>query len=106
MAFIEPSLLTWTITASDKRHAKNCNVVRGAVREMIQERKASLAKDHGNLGDLISVLLTDEYYSVNEERIIDEVLTLFAAGSQTVQMASANLFAYISMDHSVRDKLV
>merc|ERR1712166_656431 len=94
--------MNFSITSADRRHVRNSNAIRGAVRDMVAEAKANGVEEGSNL---ISVLLTDQYYLQDEERIIDEVLTLFAAGSQTVQMTTANLFVYISMDHRIRDIL-
>jgi len=101
-AFVDPNLLNFSITAADRQHVRNSNALRGAVRDIIAETKAKGIEEGTNL---ISVLLTDQYYLQDEERIIDEVLTLFAAGSQTVQMTTANLFVYISKDHRIRDLL-
>ena len=42
-------------------------------------------------GDFLTILLTEELFKDYNERIVDECLTFFFAGSQTSSMAMQNL---------------
>ena len=44
-----------------------------------------------DFGDFLGILLTDENFKGNDDMIVDECLTFFAAGSQTSSVASQNL---------------
>jgi len=44
-----------------------------------------------NAGDFLAILLVDEHFKDRPERILDECLTFFFAGTQTSSVATQNL---------------
>ena len=56
--------------------------------------------------DLLSILLTNDYYKNDDEMIIDEIFTLFLAGSKTVATTMANLICYLDRAPDAKRKLV
>jgi len=70
---------------------------------IIEERRANPRKDGG--ADLLSILLEDEAYTGQNEIIIDECITFFLAGSQTVKVTDANMLMHIAMREDVRKQV-
>jgi cytochrome P450 len=85
------------IHAWDRRHARNAATVRNVLQEIINERRQGESKSF-NEGqtDLLDILLTDELYSMDEEKIKDELVMFFVAGMETIQISSANLIYYVT----------
>ena len=54
-------------------------------------------KDFVDGGDLLSTILKDELFIGNDEMIVDECITFFFAGSQTVTTTVTNLVIYMIM---------
>jgi len=55
------------------------------MKQIIKDRKTGKGKSfYENSPDLLTILLGNELYKNDEDMIIDEVLTLFLAGSKTV----------------------
>ena len=75
-----PSLMDREWTAKDRRFFANCKHLRGFIRDIVVEKKNS--KD-AEAGDVISLILEDLNYQ-DEDDIIDDVIIMFLAGSQTV----------------------
>jgi cytochrome P450 len=50
-------------------------------------------------------LIQDELFYDNDNTIIDECITFFAAGSQTVKVANTNIICYLIMNPEVGGKL-
>ena len=66
--------------ASDRRYVKNCRGLRNFISQIIDEKKASKLTDPS---DFLAALLQDESYQERED-VIDDILILFLAGSETV----------------------
>jgi len=78
-------------------------------RKLVIERKKQI-KEPGYVkhsqGDLLSTLIEDEEgFDENNEVLIDECITFFLAGSQTVKATSANIIQHITQKDDVRAKL-
>lgn len=56
--------------------------------------------------DLLSILLTTDFYKNDDEKIIDEIYTMFLAGTKTVQTTTTNLFYYLEQYPEVKKKLL
>ena len=69
------------------------------LRKMVAEKKQALRfSDLGGAwfrNDLITILLRSEMFKNEEEKIIDEVIGMFLAGTQTVRLTTTNLMCYL-----------
>ena len=76
---------------------------------MITKRRELIKNDPeaaNKKGDLLSILLTDELFSLDNEMIVDECLTFFFAGSQTSSVTIQNLFMHLIKNRHYGDKIV
>ncbi len=78
-----PSLATYYLTPHERELKMNCLAIRQHVGNIVNQRRSELKKNKQNREDLLSLLLEDPLFSENNEVIIDELLTIFFAGSQT-----------------------
>jgi cytochrome P450 len=67
--------------------------VRNVVRQVIETRRKQQTEI--GIGDLLSIMLGDPMFSENDEVMIDELLTIFFAGSQTTANATQNLILHL-----------
>jgi len=67
--------------------------VRNVVRQVIDTRRKQ--ETEIGRGDLLSIMLGDPMFSENDEVMIDELLTIFFAGSQTTANATQNLILHL-----------
>lgn len=56
--------------------------------------------------DLLTILASNDYYNKNEELIIDDIFTMFLAGSKTVQSTTTNLLLHLEHYPQVKEKLL
>ena len=54
---------------------------------------------------MISILLLDDIYAKQHDDIIDDVLTMFIAGSKTVQATTTNFITHMLHRPDLREKL-
>lgn len=93
-AFLHHSLLEVTMTALDRRTNRNIAHLRGACRKVIEDR---IKNPRTDVKDFLSILRTSDLYKNNIDKMIDELLTIFLAGSKTVQTSTTNLLCYMNM---------
>lgn len=93
---------------SEKLILKNTQTLRTYIRDIMRERKDALNKDKtlANRKDFLTVLLTDDEYSVNEQLRVDECMTFFIAATQTTTVAVSNTLYYLTMHPEIRAKLL
>ena len=73
---------------------------------MIEDRKAGKGGSYfEDSSDLMSILLGNEAFTGQEEKIIDEIIVLFFAGSRTVQMTMTNIICYMNKHKQMYAKL-
>lgn len=76
------SLFPWLadvyLTQHERDLARNCQSIRNLVNSIIQQRKPT---QNGDDNDLLSILLLNPLFADNDELMIDELLTIFFAGS-------------------------
>lgn len=75
-----PSLADKYLTLDERDLSANCTLIRNMVAKVINDRKLLGIK--GN-DDLIEILTSDPLFNSDIEKTIDEILTIFFAGSQT-----------------------
>lgn len=76
-------------TPYERECHRNATNIRNIIRGLLEERKSKIKSGSWtDTSDLLSMLLGTEYFADNEEGIIDELLTIFFAGSQTSAKAS------------------
>jgi cytochrome P450 len=86
---IIPYLLFLWYNKSDRECLQNIKTVRDFCRTLIEKRRQEGVKGGS---DLLSILLEEEEgYANHTEVIIDECITFFLAGSQTVKVTNANI---------------
>ena len=49
--------------------------------------------------------MDNEFYRDHEEKIVDEVIMIFLAGSKTTQNTAANMFCYLEKHPEIKNKL-
>lgn len=76
-------------TPYERECHRNATNIRNIIRGLLEERKSKIKSGAWtDTSDLLSMLLGTEYFTDKEEGIIDELLTIFFAGSQTSAKAS------------------
>jgi cytochrome P450 len=80
-------------TREDRELLRNVKRVRDYCKDLIKKRRENPIKDGA---DLLSILLEDEMYHNNDDVIIDECITFFLAGSQTVKVTNANIIMHLA----------
>ena len=68
-------------------------MLRDFCKVIIDRRREEIKKnpDEAKAGDFLTMILVEEHFKNRNDRIIDEVLTFFFAGSQTSSVATQNL---------------
>jgi len=64
---------------------RNTDRLRQVLQEMINDRRQNKTKssdEHQN--DLLGILISTEFYAQDDNFIIDELITFFAAGMKTI----------------------
>lgn len=75
------------LSTYDFRVEHNCKALRALVRDYIVKRKSGQNKSQVNNSDLLSILLEDTtIFNGQTERIIDQLLDFFLAGTATVSL--------------------
>ena len=80
-ASLFPDHIGLNIFPSDRENYKNTRILRDLFREIIQRRRKTPENELKEMGDFLSILLTDDLFKDDEELILDECLTFFFAGS-------------------------
>ena len=83
--FFFPFLANVYLTPSERNLKANALALRKLISDVVDKRKSVLERDPSQKakGDFLTILLTDPFFMDNKQRIIDECLTFFFAGSQT-----------------------
>jgi cytochrome P450 len=91
-----PKLLKKLLTKGDKIYEGNVNRLRATIRKFINERRQGMTTSSESHADLISVLIESELFKNDDELIIDEIFTFFAAGMRTIQISTSNVFYFLN----------
>lgn len=85
----------------DTYYFENCKSLRGYFTDIIENKKKAADP---NAQDIVSILLQDVNYQ-NTDDIIDDVFTMFFAGSKTVQTTTSNLITSCLFNPDVYKRL-
>lgn len=56
--------------------------------------------------DLLTILCQDEYFASHNSAMVDEIITMFLAGSFTLKTSNSNLIQYLALNPEVHTKLM
>lgn len=76
------------------------------MREVINRRKSDREQGTNSKDDLLELLLKDETFCHDDEVIIDELLTIFFAGSQTSANATQNLIFNLCKKPEYKERII
>ena len=81
--FFFPFLADVYLTPSERAMKANAGFLRDLIKEIVDRRRVAIANDPKlkEAGDFLTILLTEPFFMNDHERIIDECLTFFFAGS-------------------------
>lgn len=54
------------------------------IQSLIDDKRKSNSKTYDEEADLLSILLSTEFYEGKDDLVIDEILTFFVAGMKTI----------------------
>lgn len=105
---IFPFLAQHHITPFERDQARNARALRDFCEVIINKRRAEIEKDpkEASAGDFLTILLVEEHFKNRNDRIIDEVLTFFFAGSQTSSVATQNLIFALCKHPEYQQKIL
>jgi len=104
-----PSLATQYITPSERDLLANCKAIRALFEKMVDARRNLIKSDPEaaeKKGDLLSILLSDDLFSLDNNMIVDECLTFFFAGSQTSSVTTQNLILHLIKNRKYGDQII
>ena len=81
--FFFPQFISLYLTRKERDTKANALALRELLSQIINRRRQAIEKDPTlkEAGDFLTILLTEEFFKHDNERIIDECLTFFFAGS-------------------------
>ena len=100
-----PYMMFLFYSKEDREYKKNLTVVRGFIENLINERRENIEKFKDSV-DLLTILVSDEYFSKNTSAMIDEIMVLFLAGSFTLKTTNSNLIQYLALNDKPYKKLM
>lgn len=102
MRVVSPQILIFPgtydlyLTPAARRLRRNVDRLRKLFQRIVDERKVAMQQpDYVETCDLLSTLLQDDLFKNDSESIINECLTMFFAGTQTVSITTSNLILYL-----------
>ncbi len=69
---------------------------------MIDERRSGVSLSERKDGDLLTILMSSEFYVNQDSMMIDEIFTFFLAGMKTIQVSTTNLIYYITKHKDIK----
>ena len=96
------------LTPAERAMKANAGFLREFMNGIVDRRRQAIAKDPSlkEAGDFLTVLLTEPLFMNDNERIIDESLTFFFAGSQTSAVTTQNLMIALLKNPEYQTKLL
>lgn len=94
----------WVPTAQNRRQGQAMREVRTLLSQIVQERRAS-GRDEGDLLSMLLLARDEAGQPMEEELLLDELITLFFAGHETTAVALAWLSHLLTSHPEVTDRL-
>jgi cytochrome P450 len=101
-----PRLIKLCYTPWERRYARNCVRLRAAILSIINKRRKGESKTYDDQADLLSILLSTDFYKNEDELMIDEVITFFLAGMKTIQISTTNLIYHLAKNPAIKARLL
>jgi cytochrome P450 len=103
-----PGLQRFCLTPADRLYKRNVNRLRAVLQTMITTRRSQETKSFkgDEQSDLLSILISTEFFKGNDAFVIDEMLTFFIAGMKTIQATTTNLICYLEMNPLCKARLM
>jgi cytochrome P450 len=76
--------------------------------EILNDRRSGKSKGIHSDGseDLLSILMSFEFYNGKDNEMLDELGTFFFAGMKTVQMSTANTLMFLAQNPDLKERLL
>lgn len=105
---INPWLLRFLLSSKDRRYKRNINRLRASIQKLIDGRrlKNSRNDNQDTNNDLLTILISSEFFKKDDNLVIDEMLTFFAAGMGTIRSTTTNLICYMAMNPTLKSQLL
>ncbi|CDW80479.1 cytochrome p450 [Stylonychia lemnae] len=101
-----PELFPYYLSILDQEVKYNAEQVIEYIRKIIQIKRVNFAQTgHYEGDDLLSVLLQDDVFQDSDQMIIDECITFFIAGSQTIAVAISNFLSYMAQSQEHENQI-
>lgn len=100
-----PYLIFFYYSAEDREYMQNIKTVRTFIENLVKERKTNMDKFKDSV-DLLTILCQDEYFVAHNSAMVDEIITMFLAGSFTLKTSNSNLIQYLALNPEVHTKLM
>jgi cytochrome P450 len=97
------------ITASERRFINNAATLRRHIEKLIVDRRSGKSQSYhgGDEKDFLDLLINDELYmEQGVGRLIDDIIVMFIAGMETIQMATTNLVQHLTMLPDMKKRLI
>lgn len=85
-----PYLTFFYYSAEDKEYMQNIKTVRTFIENLVNERRSNMDKFKES-ADLLTILCQDEHFAAHTSDMVDEIITMFLAGSFTLKSSNSNI---------------
>jgi cytochrome P450 len=97
-----PIFVKYSYLPSDLLYDRNVRRFRQELQRMINERRSGVSPCKRKDGDLLTILMSSEFYVNQDNMMIDEIFTFFLAGMKTIQVSTTNLIYYITKHPEIK----
>lgn len=77
--------------------------------KLINDRKSGKTTNYkasNSERDLLDLLIEDEFYSEHLPRLVDDIILMFIAGMETIQMSTTNLVQHLTINPDMKKRLI
>ena len=106
--FFFPFFINAYITPYERGLKANAVALRNFFNDIVIRRRESIAQNPKlkEAGDFLTILLTEELFMNDNDRIVDECLTFFFGGTQTSAVTSQNLIVALLKHPNYEDRIL